>query len=335
MILSAIGWLLLSQTKKQPPQPRMIYDVEFAPSDQWMAVSDSSDNIWIYDLQGKLLRTLHHKTGSHFVDIEISPDGKYLVATNQSFTGDYCPVWSTATWKEVSKIGVWATKNFCDPPASIEFAGGGKYLVGPTLYSHEMFCWNTETGAIEYMARKAKNAYFQFGIQANSSLAILNEARTPRLRFWDFANTGKLKEWGPYIVGIDPPTSRQMKFSHDGKQLFIVTKPLKAGCIFNVLQPKNGITKIVVQDPIQRFDPRDSAWAGDDSVIWVGGLNGQIVCFDPKSGMLKRHWTGHDNGPIHALAATHKGRTIVTTALDTMCVWDGDSGKLLRTFKLP
>src|SRR5689334_18739282 len=92
---------LLAATQVQQKRIATIYDIEVAPNDQWMAVSNSSDNIWIYTLQGKLLRTLHHKKGSHLVDIEISPNGKLLVCNNMDYAGGYGPLWSTSTWKEV------------------------------------------------------------------------------------------------------------------------------------------------------------------------------------------------------------------------------------------
>ena len=312
----------------------LIYDIEIAPGDKWMAVSTSSDNIWIYTLQGKLIRTLHHKKGSHLVDIEISPDGKYLACSNQNYSGDYCPVWSTSTWKEISKVGIWITKSFCDPPSSIEFAGGGKFLVGTTIFSHELFCWNTKTGAIEYIARKTHFGYYGFAINANSSLAVLYEASTQRLRFWDFGDSGKIRDWGPDIQGIEPRFVKNMHFSHDGQRLFIVTLLAHGYSNFNILKPLHGRTVVAFQDQVRGLQVRDLAWAGDDSLIWACGLNGQIVCFDPSSGTLLRHWTGHNHLPIHALAATHHGHTVVTAAAYDICVWDGDSGKLIRTIKL-
>ena len=332
MILT-LATVMLGQSAKTNTSP-VIYDIEIAPNDQWMAISNSSDNVWIYTLQGKLLRTLHHKSGSHLVDIEISPNGKFLACTNVNFNGDYSPVWSTSSWKEISKLGIWATKSFCDPAISIEFADGGKYVIGPSAYSHEMICWNTETGAIAYMAKKVRTGYYGFAINSNSSLALLREAGVPRMRFWDFLDSRKSRDWGAEIDGLEPKFVKQNKFSHDGRRMFMILQVQKGYCTFYILQPANGRTKIAVQDQVQNFQPRDCAWAGDDSLIWVAGLNGQIVCFDPRSGVLRRHWTGHNGGAIHALAATNHGRTVVTSSGMNVCVWDGNSGQLIRTIQV-
>jgi WD40 repeat protein len=333
MVLAAVWLLLLPQTKVQPPSSRMIYDIEVVPGDQWMAVTDSSDNIWIYSLQGKLLHTLHHKAASHLVDVEISPDGKTLACSNQN-DGDVCPVWSTTTWKEIAGVGTPVTRGFFDPPVSIEYGGGGRYIVGPSLNNHEMCSWSASTGKLEYMAKRTRGGYFGFAINPNTTFAVFFEAGTSRLRFWDFEKSGKGREWGSEVDGIDPKSVKNMKFSHAGNRLFVITQSQKNSCDFNILRPLSGRTTFALQDHVQGLQPRDIAWAGDDSEIWVAGLNGQIVCFELSSGTLKRHWTAHNGGPIHAIAATHKGHTVVSSSGQTLCVWDGDAGKLIRTIHL-
>ena len=103
----------------------MIADLEVEPDDQWMAVSDSTDDVWIYRLKdGALLRTLHHKAGSHLIDIEISPDKQHMLCSNLSWTGDYTPVWSTKTWKEVAKIGIPMTQARWDGPNKLSSTPG-------------------------------------------------------------------------------------------------------------------------------------------------------------------------------------------------------------------
>jgi WD40 repeat protein len=334
-MLSALSMLVLAAGGKPQTAAKPIYDVEVAPNDEWMAVSASSDDIWIYSLDGKLLRTLHHKKGSHLVDIEISPDGQSMVCTNQSLEGDYCPVWSTETWKETAKVGTWVTPTFCNAPASVEFAGDGKYLVGTTTFNHDIGCWDAKTGELAYMAKKTKVVLFSFAVHAKSSLVVLNEGSAPGLRFWDFLNAPESKEWGSSIRGFDLRALRNMKFSHDQKQLFVLLQPLKTYCLFNLYVPKNGKASLKVQDQITKLTPRDMAWSGDDTQVWVCGMDGQILCFDPKWGSLRRHWTGHGGATVRALATTYRGHTVITTSDRTVCVWNGDTGDLMHSFKIP
>jgi len=314
---------------------RIIYDIEIAPNDQWMAVSCSTDDIWIYTLSGKLLRTLHHKSGSHLVDIEISPDGRFLACSNPNQIGDYCPVWSTSTWKEVAHVGVPVNPTFYNSPGGIEYAGKGRFLVGTSMYGSDVFVWDAKTGKPAYMAKKTRYAFVNFAVNPNSSLVVLNEWSVPRMRFWDFENSPAANKWGSDISGLQPQFVRNMKFSHDGKMLFVITTPQKTYTMFNIVKPLGGKCKVTVQDQVQNLVPRDIAWAGDDSEIWISGLNGQIVCFDPAAGTLRRHWVAHDRAPIHAIAATHKGHTVVSGADKTICIWDGDTATLKRKFSVP
>jgi hypothetical protein len=325
----------LSAQAKATVKSRTIYDIEVAPNDQWMAVTASSDDIWIYTLQGKLLRTLHHKPGSHLVDVEIAADGKSIVCTNPNTTGDWCPVWSTSLWKETAKVGIPVNPTFYNSPNSIEFAGGGKYVVGPTIYNHDIVAWDAQTGKPAYVAKKTRYAFYSFAVNPNSSLVVLYEGGVQKLRFWDFLNSARAKLWGPEIKNIDARSVKNMKFSHDAKRLFIITQPLKSYTLFSILKPVGGQAVVAVQDQIQNLTSRDVAWAGDDKLIWVSGLKGQIVCFDPERGSLKKHWTAHDGEPVHAIAATHRGNTLISSAGNTLCVWQGDTGTLIRTFKIP
>ena len=331
-MIALLAAVALSRATAQ--SPRFIVDIEIAPSDQWMAVSAATNDIWIYDLKGNLIRTLHHKAGAHLTDIEISPDGKTIACANLNYNGDYCPVWSTNSWKEIAKVGNWITKSFCDPPNSIEYTSGGKSILGQGLYSHELCVWDTKTGALQYMYRRTRNGFYGFAINANTSLVVLFEANTKLLRFWDFLNPSKLKLWGDTIRGIPVWTVRQMKFSHDDKRLFIVTGLGQVDNEFNILTPHAGQTTVTVQDAVRNFQVRDTAWAGDDTRIWVCGSKGQIVCFDPQRGFLVKHWTAsHD--PFHAIAATHHGHTVVGGAANTVTIWDGDTAKLLHSFSIP
>jgi WD40 repeat protein len=333
-MLLPLAVLLTLAFQQKAAAPRVVYDIEIAPDDQWMAVTNSTDDIYIFSLGGKLLHTLHHKTGSHLVDIEISPDGNYLACSNLNFIGDYCPMWSTRTWKENVKIGVWNTRSYCDFPSGIEYGDNGKYVLGQTANGHELVVWNAATGAVAYQARKTRLGGFAFAVTQNAAFVVLRESLVADLRFWDIESTGRFRQWGDGISGIPPKALRNMKFSHDGRRLFIITQPQPAYCNFNIYKPDGGKTVLSVQDAIDRFVPRDVAWSGDDRLIFSSGMAGQIVSFDPSSGHLKTHWTGHGGLTVHAIAATHHGHTVVSGARD-VCVWNGDSGRLIRTFKLP
>ena len=335
MILALV--LLLSAPKSTQKPARQIVDIEIEPNDQWLAVSADTDDVWIYRISdGKLLKTLHHRPGSHLSDIEISPDKGHIVCTNLSYAGDYTPVWSTKSWREVAKIGIPMSNTFWDTPNGLEYAAGGKYLVGTTLFGHELVVWNALSGAVAYIARK--NAHFgSFGFAINpfTTFVAIHEAQVGRIRFWDFENTGKVRQWGDFITGISNGGVRMLRFSHDDRHLFVISQPPQQACTFYVCEPRRGVTVIAQSDRIAGLDVRDFGWSADDSMIYVGGLFGRIVCFSPQTGNIHASWTGHSGKAIRAVAALHHGAEFVTGAEDTICIWSGVDGKLVRTFNLP
>jgi hypothetical protein len=333
---------LVFAAQKPVPTPiqkpvRQILDVEIEPNDQWLAVSDGTDDVWIYRISdGKLLRTLHHKPGSQLIDIEISPDQSHIVCTNTNWTGDYTPVWSTKTWKEVAKIGIPMTKTFWDGPSSLEYAAGGKYVVGPTMYGRQLVVWNAQTGSVVYIARKtARAGSFGFAINPNTTFVAITEYLAERIRFWDFESSAKLREWGDHVPGLIAGEVRTMRFSHDGKQLFLMTWVPGLNPTFYILKPRLKTTMITKSDNVQGLELRDLSWSADDSLIYVAGLKGRIAAFSPIIGNIRNSWTGHNRAAVKAVAAFHHGPKFVTGGGETVCIWSGKDGKLLRTITLP
>ena len=336
MVFALLLWL--TTASKPQKLPRQIYDIEIEPDDQWMAVSCSTDDVWIIRIaDGKVLRTLHHRPGSHLVDIEISPDRTQMLCTNTSWEGDYTPVWSTKTWKEIAKIGIPMTQSFWDGPNGLEYAGGGRYAIGPTLFGHQLVAWNAQTGAVAYIARK--NAHFgSFGIavNANTTFVAVHEPQVGRIRFWEFEGSAKTKKWGSYVTGILNSDARMLRFSHDDQKLFVLTEGKgSTACTLNICEPKDGTTVIRQSDRINDFQPRDMSWSADDRVIYIAGLKGQIICFNPLMGNIRNDWIGHNGAAIRAVASFHSGPKFVTGAGNSVCVWSGVDGKLLKTVNLP
>jgi WD40 repeat protein len=333
----AVALLVLLAGPKAVKQQRMVFDIEVEPDDHWLAVSDDTDDVWIYSTKdGKLLRTLHHRRGSHLIDIEISPDKQHILCSNMSWTGDYTPVWSTKTWKEVAKLGIPMTQTVWDAPNSLEYAGGGKYAIGPTTYGHQLVAWNALTGAVAYVARK--NAHFgSFGIAVNAKTAFVavHEPEVGRIRFWEFEGSSKTRLWGNQVPGINNKAIRMMRFSPSDQKLFLMVAITPTTSMFYVCKPSKGQTVVDQKDKIEGFNPRDMAWSWDDKVIYLGGLNGRIVCFSPLSATIQKHWIGHNAAPIRAVAAFHHGPQFVTGGTDTVCIWRGVDGKLVRTITLP
>lgn len=329
-MLSIVAFGLLAVQKP-------VYDIEVSPDDRWMAVTNATDRIWIYSVpDAKLLHTLKHKPGSHLVDVEIAPDGKSLVCSNTDFNGGYAPVWSTSTWQEIGKIAVWMTKGFADSPNGIEFAGHGKYVVGLTLLGRSLVCWNYPSGTVAYIARKKpQSTWMGLAVNKDSTLALLREPSVDFLRFWDFEQNPKSRQWGATITGIPTQRVKQMRFNHANTRLFLSAEPKPNVCDLIVCRPKLGRTVVTSTDRIDRLTVRDCAWAGDDSVIWVGGLKGQMACFDPSTSRLRCHWTAHDGAPVRAVAALNRTHTVVTGGGSNISLWEGDTGKLIRTIQLP
>src|SRR5437016_933255 len=200
MILALALFMLLAE-RKPANAGRLIFDIEIEPDDQWMAVSDDTDDVWIYRIgDGKLLRTLHHKPGSHLIDIEISPDKGHILCSNTNWTGDYSPIWSTKTWKEVGRLGIPMTEKMWDGPNTIEYAGAGKYAVGTTMYGHQLVAWNAITGDVAYVARKQGHAgSFGFAVNANTTFVAIHEPDLGEIRFWEFEGSSKTRQWGNHI----------------------------------------------------------------------------------------------------------------------------------------
>ncbi|MEA2554450.1 MAG: Eukaryotic translation initiation factor eIF2A [Fimbriimonadaceae bacterium] len=328
------GLLIAALVLSPKPPQRLIHDIAISPDDKWFAVTAATNDIWIYDAKnGTLLRTLHHKPGSTLIDIEISPDGQHLVCTNNVYSGAYAPIWSTRTWKETGRLAIWVTKSFADPPNTVEYAGNGKYLVGTTIFGHELVCWRASDGTMAYRARRTSRGS-PFAVNARSTFVAIYDPTSARCRFWDFEESGRAKSWGPEITAF-VKNFRTMRFSHDGARLFVMQASKDGTCDLVTFQPRRGVTVTSSTAKVERFEQRDLDWSHDDKLIFLAGLNGQILVYDPAAGKIARYWKGHGGGPIKAVSAFNQGHHFLTGANDQICMWDGDSGRLLRTFSLP
>lgn len=313
-----------------------ILDILISPDDAWLAVTNGTDNVWIYAVKdGKLLRTLHHKAGSHLVDLEISPDGKRMVCTNRNFEGDVSPIWDTQTWKEYGRIAAWISKGFADPANGVEYAGKGRFIVGQKLYGGEVVCWNAETGAIAYELRKiVQGGWYALAVNPNSTLVAINNPAEPRLRFWDFERSKDGPQWGTSITLMNPKL-QMMRFSRKGDRLFLGFLRGKDGFDLSVYAPSKGKAEVGPTARIVHFQPRDIDWSFDDRAVYLGGLRGQIGVWDAQKGRLLAHWTGHQGEAVKALSSGNRSPLLVTGGGDTVCIWNPESGKLLRTIHLP
>lgn len=313
-----------------------ILDIAVAPDDKWLAVSNGTDNVWIYSIaDGKLLRTLRHKPGSHLVDLEISPDGRRMVCTNRSYSGDVTPIWDTKTWKECGRIAAWISKGFADPSNGIEYAGNGRFLVGQRLYGGEVVCWDANTGSIAYELRKiVQGGWYALAVNPRSTLVAINNPAEPGMRFWDFEASPRLKQWGTTVHDVVGSKLQMMRFSRKGGRLFMGFTHAKDTLDLAVYQPHGGRTELAAHSRIDHFELRDMDWSGGDDAIYLAGLHGQIVVWDPKKGRLVLNWIGHGGAPIKALAACRTG-IFATGAEDKVCIWEAKSGNLIRTLRLP
>jgi WD40 repeat protein len=327
-MLAAILGLVLTAT------PRDVMDIEVAPDDKWFAVSSGTDNVYIFSIDGKLLHTLHNKPKSALVDIEISPDGRLIACSNIDGSATPCPIWSTESWKPITHIGLWFSRKGCDPPAGIEFAAHGKYLVGATALSHQLAWWNATTGDLVYVARRKKTGVlYGYAVNPESTLIAYREGGINSILFWDPENPSSISKWGT-SSNLDVLKVRSMKFSHDMRHLLIVHPPDGKNTQFDFYAPSAGKTTLSDKALIRHFEFRDLAWSNDDKLVWAVGLGGQIISIDPDGAHLKKTWIGNQGGPIHSCEALHR-RHVLLAASKVVEMWDGDSGKLLRTVKMP
>lgn len=325
---------LASQAAKPTPS---ITDILVSTDDTWIAVTNATNNIYIFSAaDGRLLRTLHHSANAHLIDLEVPPDGKTLLCSNRDYGGGASPIWSTTTWKQTGKIGAQITRSFADPGNGFEYAGDGRYVIGPKLYGGDLVCWNAQTGQIAFEPRRIViGGWHGLAVNPKSSLVAICNPKEPKIRFWDFLNSPKAREWGMTVATIQPPTVQMMKFSRDADRLMIILNRGKKGAEFVIVRPKNRATTVAASSMIERFAVRDMEWAFDDSLVYAAGLNGQVACWDPKEGRLAAHWTGHNGAPIRALAAFIKSPKFATGSGSEVAIWSGSEGKLLRTITLP
>ena len=172
-------------------------------------------------------------------------------------------------------------------------------------------------------------------MNANSTFVAVHEPEVGSIRFWEFEGSGKTRLWGAMIPHINNKSVRILRFSPDDQRLFLTTSFTPTSSTFYVCKPQNGETTIDQSDRIDNFAPRDLAWSWNGKMIYLGGLGGRIVCFNPNTGKIQKAWVAHDRGPIKAVAAYHHKTLFVTGANETVCVWSGSDGKLIRAIKLP
>ena len=284
-----------------PYEPRKVFAVVFAPNGRHVLCSSNS-GIVLIDWQKAELVRVYEKLPLGYRCVALSRDGRYVVA------GIY--VWEVETGRRIHRlenIGSLVTSVAIVPPDNhllLATKDGVIRMLNMTT-GEELRRYVGHTGAVRSLA-----------VNQNGT-RILSGSDDKTLRLWD-SETGQQIHSFRRLTGITavafypPDPDNRYVFSAEFGGAFLWSIPLDG-----VVRSYRGDTS---------SPPNVTTISGDGRSVLNGSWNGQIICWDLKTGQQLRDMEGHESY-ITALSSSSDGKWILSASDDkTIRLWDAERG---------
>jgi WD40 repeat protein len=306
------------QERSRLPGKQRVFCLALSADGKTLAVGGADAQIDLWDVAtGKPLLTFDGPRGRIFCAV-FSPDGKVLA------TGGDDPairLWRTDTWQEIGQLAGhrsylrWLT-----------FSPDGKFLAG-VGGDHAVRVWDLATG-------RQVHAWVDHelgGINAVtfSPDSTMVAATWHGVTVWEVASGKELQRFDRREE--EPRTAQAVAFSPDGRALAVGGYKT-----IHLCDPRTG--KVLRLFEPQKATVNTLAFSADGKILFSGGPDKQVHCWEVATGMERCALTGHQMS-IRSLALSPAGRLLASASGgwrdhddDSARVWDVATGQELRRF---
>jgi WD40 repeat protein len=289
-----------------------VTDLEWSPDGLTLAVSDDSE-IFLYGVHlREILRTLHPQLDG-IVDIEISPNGRWLMSGSRNGSEDTgyrsnIEMWYGPDWKPLGvRYGAaYGLSSLAFSPNSVNFLAA---FSSPVYEENYVDIWNTTNWQIT--STLSTGTVLDIGVSRDSILLASTPDRYA-IRIWDFDENSWLYKLYTSFTGA----VNTIAFSPAGLIL-------ASGHYDGVVR----IWDMVTGEQIQKMESdavvQSLAFSPDGRLLATGGSyeNGLVRIWDVQTGELLRILEGHPNG-VSQVSFSPNSQFLVSGSYDgTLRIW--------------
>ena len=306
-------------------------DIAYSPDGEMIASTDYNGAMYVWSTSSKsLLYMLSEGEGSVILDVEFSPDGKYILISDNYFQ---TIVLVAQTGKVISAQNVhtdFVTNAVVSPDgAFMASASTDNTVVVSSITASAVLFGQSISADPDYI--DISKVMFRF----TDSTDINTMIYTPDGKYLITGNDeGQIKIWDANpisdyeVSGFRPHTARidGMEFSPDGEHYVTVARDGKA--FIWSLTDQSSIELVGHQNVIQ-----DVAFSSDGMQIITGGYDGHAIIWDAKTGD-KLLTLSKDDQLVTGVNFSPDGKLAVGSLGDnTVVVWDAVSGDEVRVLQ--
>ncbi len=326
-----------------------------SPDDLWLASSDQTGTVHLWDARTGQLHKTFDPLGTKKSSLAFSPDSKLLAVGGPdrihvhlvdsgklihsiavkhtqvlgiSFRSDgkrLCAalhdlsaarIWDTRTWEDVLTVQVTPDTFVWDAC----FSPDGTRLA-LALHDRTVRIWNAETGAPEHIFRGHAKGVFKVAFTPDGT-QLISQAMDGTVKVWDAVSDPEAT-----ILRDDSEITWQAHFSPDGRHLACVGERW-----FRLIPPRSGAEIWKVMVPKNR--PTTLAFRPDGQQIATGNRQGEIVLWDAETGRAVRTIASASSGIRHLSYHPNGQSLLAFTGDGTIDEWDPAAGQRLRGWSL-
>lgn len=315
------------------PDAPPIRDIAVSPKDGTVAVTNGQSSVKLYTLTGRLRSIVDLRGHAVAHDLEYSPRGTRLAVSSLDAWGGWAWVLRTSDRARMAKLGLPLSRTTADPAAGIEYADHGRFVVGTTRRGGRLLCWRSDGALYATFLHFTGRTGFRYAVHPKQSLVAVSDTGDKVLRFWDFLDSGRYTAWGRAAPSVPNQTIRQMRFTPDGRSLLLALETTPGQTDFVMLTPGPKGLETRALHSARDFRIRDLEWSPDGRRFYASGLLGRNLRFDLKHG--ERRFLVRDGSAVRALTLAERGRFVLTGSTDQVIVWDAETLRPLRSWRVP
>ena len=239
------------------------------------------------------------------VDIQYSPDGKFLAAAS----GIGIWLYDVTVYQEVSLL-----TEHVKTVNSLAFSADGRTLTSGS--ADAVILWDRSTGV---QTRHIGHTHWISSLAFSPDGKMLaSDSRDGTIRLWDVI-TGKQN----YTLNKDSDCATMLSFTPDGRTLVSVSWDEKIS-LWNSITGKHKATFAMHPD----CSVTGAAFSPEGKTVAIGSDDGAIYLHDLNTGELKMKLIGHGEH-VDNLAFSHDGNTIATSSHydETIRLWNVNTGE--------
>lgn len=204
---------------------------------------------------------------------------------------------------------------------SLNFAEGGRFVVGGGVYAPHAVVWNAETGELveEHASKRVTPAYSRSTPDGRTLAVVTSDSESDTL--WVDAWHRPTEQYRT-VLSIPDSRPSQLRFSPDGRRLFVATAK-------DPLLSEWDVDPGPVTTPnVERADLK-FAVPFHDRELYLGATESNLSVWNPGSGLFREFEPFI--GKVHVIDISDDGTLAVAASLKgTLCLYNVADGRMLR-----